>query len=75
MVDKSKLLSLAAHVSKSYGISEIFFVSAKKGLGFDDLKKWLVENIPNGDWVFDAKQISDAPLNFVVGELTREKIF
>ena len=27
LVDKSKLLSLAAHVSKSYGISEIFFVS------------------------------------------------
>ena len=75
LVDKSKLLSLAAHVSKSYGISEIFFVSAKKRLGFDGLKKWLAENIPNGDWVFDAKQISDAPLNFVVGELTREKIF
>ena len=46
-----------------------------KRLGFDDLKKWLAENIPNGDWVFDAKQISDSPLNFIVGELTREKIF
>lgn len=75
LVDKTKLLSLTQEISSEFGISDIFFVSAKKRLGLDDLKKWLAQNIPGGDWLYSDDLLSDSPLKFIVSEMTRGKIF
>ena len=75
LADKLNILLLSEKISKDFGIEDIFYVSAKKRLGFDALKGWLASNVPHGDWLFEKDQLSDAPLNFIVSEITREKIF
>ena len=75
LVDKVRILLLSEKISKDLGFEDIFYVSATKRLGLDDLKCWLASNIPYGDWLFENDQLSDAPLDFIFSEITREKIF
>ena len=46
LVDKERIFLLASRIYQEFGNIEIFFVSARKGKGFDDFKKWLIINLP-----------------------------
>ena len=50
-------------------------ISALKGDGVIDLQSWLVEQMPEGPWMFPEDQISDLPMRFLAAEVTREKLF
>ena len=73
-VDVNDLLSLSKAINESYPFTETFMISAEKGKGLDDLKRWLGSNLPEGPWLYPDDQISDMPLRMIAAEITREKL-
>ena len=73
-VDVNDLLSLSKEINESYPFTETFMISAEKGKGVDDLRRWLASNLPKGPWLYPDDQISDMPLRMIAAEITREKL-
>ena len=72
---KDKMLT---HVSKLHEIAdfdETYFVSAKTGEGLDELKAYLVANMPGGPWHFPGDQVSDVSERLLAAEITREQVY
>ena len=53
---------------------DIFPVSARKGRNVKALKEFLVEQMPEGDKIFEQEIVSDKSEKFMVSEIMREKI-
>ena len=75
IVDKPKLLSLAADLNASGVFSEVFMVSAKTGDGLEAMKAYLAAAVPAGPWMFPPDDVSDMPGRLLAAEVTREKLF
>ena len=73
-VDVNDLLSLSQEINESYPFTETFMISAEKGKGVNDLRRWLALNLPEGPWLYPDDQISDMPLRMIAAEITREKL-
>jgi GTPase len=75
LIERSKLLELAATLNEKVPFAHTFMISALKGDGIDALKRQLAEMMPEGPWLYPEDQISDAPLRMLAAEITREKIY
>ena len=75
LIERSRLLALAAAVNEKDTFADTFMISALKGDGLDKLKAYLAEKMPEGPWLYPEDQISDAPLRMLAAEITREKIY
>jgi GTP-binding protein Era len=75
LVDKGKLLALAADLSGRMGPEQLFMISAAEGDGVDDLKAALAKAMPEGPWHFPEDQLTDATDRMVAAELTREQLY
>ncbi len=75
MVEKPRLLALAAEMASRGHFGETFMISALTGDGVDDLFARLVAALPAGPWLFPEDQISDMPMRLLAAEITREKIY
>ena len=73
-VERSVLLGLAADLNDGFEFVETFMISAEKGHGVDDLKRWLAGQLPTGPWLYPEDQIADLPLRMIASEMTREKL-
>ena len=73
-VDVNDLLSLSKKINEHHPFTETFMISAEKGKGVDDLKRWLALNLPEGPWLYPGDQISDMPLRMIAAEITRDKL-
>jgi len=74
-IEKSKLFALAT-ACDAFGIFQrIFMISALKGDGVEDVKKYLASAVPQGPWLYPEDQMSDISLRLLAAEVTREKIF
>ena len=73
-VESPVLLELTADLNERYPFAETFMISAEKGHGVDDLKKWLAGEVPEGPWLYPEDQIADLPLRMIAAEMTREKL-
>lgn len=73
-VKSEALLALTKDMNERYGFAQTFMISAEKGHGADDLKKWLAGKLPEGPWLYPEDQIADLPLRMIAAELTREKL-
>lgn len=76
-IDKVKvndLLSLSKEINVRHPFVETFMISAEKGKGINDLRRWLASNLPEGPWLYPDDQISDMPLRMIAAEITREKL-
>ncbi len=76
-IDKVKvndLLSLSKEINDRHPFIETFMISAEKGKGINDLRRWLASNLPDGPWLYPDDQISDMPLRMIAAEITREKL-
>lgn len=72
---KDKMLS---HVSKLHELcdfDETYFVSAKTSDGLEELKAYMVAEMPEGPWHFPEDQVSDASERLLAAEITREQVF
>ncbi|WP_456388334.1 GTPase Era [Profundibacter sp.] len=73
-VQADKLLALSKELNELYAFTETFMISAEKGHGVDDLRKWLAGKVPAGPWLYPEDQIADLPLRMIAAEMTREKL-
>ncbi len=73
-VPSEKLLTLTSDLNARYPFAETFMISAEKGHGVDDLRKWLASELPEGPWLYPEDQIADLPLRMIAAEMTREKL-
>ncbi|MFC6688791.1 GTPase Era [Jhaorihella thermophila] len=73
-VPAERLLGLAREMNDRFPFVRTFMISAEKGHGVDDLRKWLAEQLPEGPWLYPEDQIADLPLRMIAAEITREKL-
>ncbi|SLN22899.1 GTPase Era [Roseovarius albus] len=73
-VKAEDLLALTGKLNEQFDFAETFMISAEKGHGVDDLRKWLAEQLPEGPWLYPEDQIADLPLRMIAAEMTREKL-
>jgi GTP-binding protein Era len=75
VIERSKLLALAASLNETVPFAHTFMISALKGDGLDALRQELARMMPEGPWLYPEDQISDAPLRMLAAEITREQIY
>ena len=75
LIERSRLLDLAARLNEKVPFAHTFMISALKGDGIDTLRRQLAAMMPEGPWLYPEDQISDAPLRMLAAEITREKIY
>jgi len=75
VIERSKLLALAADLNGRLPFAHTFMVSALTGDGLDALRRILAAMMPEGPWLYPEDQISDAPLRMLAAEITREKLY
>ncbi len=75
LVEKGRLLELAAAFNEAHPFTATFMVSALKGDGLAELREHLAAHMPEGPWLYPPDQISDLPLRMLAAEITREKIY
>lgn len=68
------LLALSARLNEEFPFARTFMISAERGYGCDDLKRWLAEQLPEGAWFYPEDQIADLPMRMIAAEMTREKL-
>ncbi|MFA4994155.1 MAG: GTPase Era [Bdellovibrionales bacterium] len=74
-VEPAKLLPQAAAMNDTGIFSDIFMVSALTGDGVDDLKRHLIELMPESPFYYGEDQVSDLPSQILAAEITREQLF
>ncbi len=73
-VKAEALLELSRRLNAAYPFAATFMISAERGHGVDDLRRWVAAQLPEGPWLYPEDQIADLPLRMVAAEMTREKL-
>lgn len=73
-VKSDVLLALTKDLNERFSFVETFMISAEKGFGCADLRKWLADELPEGPWLYPEDQIADLPMRMIAAEITREKL-
>lgn len=72
--DKARLLPLIEEYKQAYAFADYLPVSALKGKGLDELRRVILEHLPEGPRYFAEDYITDQPERFLAAELIREKV-
>ncbi|WP_372894039.1 GTPase Era [Rhodosalinus sp.] len=72
-VKAETLLGLSKALNDRFDFARTFMISAEKGHGVEDLRRWLAGMMPEGPWLYPEDQIADLPLRMLAAEITREK--
>ncbi|WP_273522870.1 GTPase Era [Rhodosalinus sediminis] len=72
-VKAEALLGLSKTLNDRFDFARTFMISAEKGHGVEDLRRWLAGMMPEGPWLYPEDQIADLPLRMLAAEITREK--
>ena len=75
VVKKQTLLALSEALNARASFAATFMISALKGGGVDDLRRWFATRVPQGPWLYPPDQLSDAPQRHLAAEITREKLY
>jgi len=75
LMPREQLLEASAILNASFPFDATFMISALKGSGTNDLKKYLAAKMPEGPWLYPADQVADVHLRFMASEITREKLY
>lgn len=73
-VKSEVLLALTKEMNDAYPFAETFMISAERGHGCDNLRDWLVTQLPEGPFLYPEDQIADLPMRMIAAEMTREKL-
>ena len=74
LASKSELLGLIERYRTKFEFREYLPISATSGQGLDELRKLILQALPEGPAYFPPDQITDQPERFLAAELIREKI-
>ena len=72
--EKARLLPLIEEYKAAYEFVDYIPISATRGTGLDDLKRVIVERLPEGPRYFPEDHVTDQPERFLAAELVREKV-
>jgi GTP-binding protein Era len=72
--DKGSLLPFLAKVTEGRTFAEVFPVSARKGVGLEDLQKALLRLLPAAEPIYAEDEVTDRSERFLVAELIREQL-
>jgi len=72
--DKRLLLPLIERYMQLFPFLEALPISARTGAGVDELKRILIEHLPEGPALFPDDYLTDQPLRFLAAEIIRERI-
>ena len=72
--EKPRLLKLIDEYRKLFEFADYVPVSALRGQGLDDLRKAIIERLPEGPAYFPEDYVTDQPERFLAAELVREKV-
>ena len=75
LIERSRLLELAAEANSVHPFADTFMISALKGDGVPALAARLAAAMPEGPWLYPEDQVADAPIRALAAEVTREKLF
>jgi GTP-binding protein Era len=75
LIERPKLLDLAAAINERAKFGKTFMVSSTTGSGVADLKRHLAASAPEGPWHYPEDEISDVPARMLASEITREKLY
>ncbi len=70
-----KYLDFYKDLAEQFEFEEVLEVSAKRGHNLDRLKRWIFEELPEGDFLYPAHQVSNISKEEQLSELIREKLF
>lgn len=73
-IDKRLLLPLIQRYSELHPFLEAIPVSARAGDGLDELKRVIVNCLPEGPAFFPDDYLTDQPMRFLAAEIIRERI-
>ncbi len=73
-VPAEKLLALSAEINAARDFAATFMISAERGHGVEDLRRWLAGEVPQGPWLYPEDQIADMAVRLIAAEMTREKL-
>lgn len=73
--DKNSLLPCLEALNQKHDFLSIIPLSAKTGVGVDELQATLKPLMPEGPHLYEADQLTDRSTRFLCAELLREKIF
>jgi GTP-binding protein Era len=75
LMERQKLLDLAARLNAALPFDETFMIAAATGDGVERLADRLAAMTPEGPWLYPEDQITEAPIRSLAAEITREKLF
>ncbi|MFT3986528.1 GTPase Era [Aestuariivirga sp.] len=75
LIPREKLLEISAKINEAFPFDATFMVSALKGSGTDDLRRWIAARMPAGPFLYPEDQVADVQLRFMASEITREKLY
>ena len=75
LVERPRLLAIAADLNAAYPFTDTFMISAKTGDGLSDLRHTFAERVAPGPWLFPEDQLSDLPTRLLATEITREQLY
>jgi len=71
---RERLLPYMAQLARRHDFRQIVPVSARRGSNLDDLKRVIVAELPLGEAMFPADQLTDRSRDFRITEAIREKL-
>jgi GTP-binding protein Era len=72
--EKGRLLPLIEEYRRLHEFADFMPVSAAKGQGITELRKAIVDRLPEGPAYFPEDYVTDQPERFLAAELVREKV-
>lgn len=74
LVKKHELISLVSWFSSRFSFFGVVPVSALTGENTEELRSWIIGNLPKGPFYYSTEMVTDQPEHFVAGEIVREKV-
>ncbi|MDH7577300.1 MAG: GTPase Era [Bacillota bacterium] len=74
LIQKHELLPLIEWFSGRAAFLAVIPVSALTGENLGELKKVIIENLPEGPFYYPPEMLTDQPERFIAGEIVREKV-
>ena len=74
LIDKKLILPKIKELDSKFKIDSFFSISAKKKLGLNKIKQYLIKISYNSDWLYHRNEISNKDDIFIANESTRNSI-
>jgi GTPase len=74
LADRELLLPFIAQLQDKYSFSDVFPISALRGINLSELEQKIATYLPESEWHFPEDQLTDRSERFLVAEIVREKL-